>query len=206
MIPPDRLELLCYRDPPPPPGRVECAAIKVHGRHVSAATKMYAGTGVEVVALVDTDCGMGKSTVRQIASVAAAKDGANAIEVAMPCDLLRAGAFQSIGEDLIGIVSAVREVSRSIAVYVCIETVVMMPEEFELVRLACLTIRESGCDGIVPSLSRTSVPEIQRIREYSETLKVIAHGGGHDEELWQEMLGAGADRVFLPYLAAEYEC
>lgn len=144
-VPADRLELRYPAGPPPMDATPDCAAVVVGGRYTRDVARAYAGTGVQVVTRVDGPEGLGKPTVRQIAAVAAAKDNADAVELAAPAPLLAVGAEVALRDDLAAVVAAAREVRSAVVVRVVIDSA-SVPGDLPVLSAA---VRASGADALV---------------------------------------------------------
>ncbi|MEM7627225.1 MAG: hypothetical protein AAF333_16640 [Planctomycetota bacterium] len=191
VIPPGRLELVYSDGPPPWDAAPDCAAVCVGGRYTRQAVRAYADTGIQIVALVDWPAGIGKPTVRQIEAVAAAKDGAHAVEVPAPPEYLRTGDLAALRDDLEGIVSAVREVSRAVNVRVRLNMPVLFNDREELGR-TCRVVCEAGGDAVVLSaVDREETASLGDV-EFDKPPSVIVFGEARDVG---RFLAAGAKRV-----------
>lgn len=186
-VPADRLEIAYPDGPPPWDAAPDCAAVCVGGRYTRQAARAYAGTGIELVTWVDGPSGVGKPTVRQIEAVAAAKDGTDAIQVAAPWELLRAGDDAALRDDLLGVVAAVREVRGAAGVRVVLDADVVG----DAARLAavCDAVRQSGADAVVWS---GPVADAAAVRSAAESLRLVVRCAAGDAAGW---MAGGADRV-----------
>ena len=191
MIPPDRLELVYPDGPPPWDAAPDCAAVCLGGRYTRQAVAAYAGTGIEIVTLVDWPAGLGKPTVRQIEAVAAAKDGTHAIEISAPAELLRQGDAAALAEDLQGIAIAVCEVSRAVQIRVGLNNPGLLDDCTRFAQV-CLAVRESGGDAVVLSPRSMEAGVLPEITQYAEPPPVYIRCSTDQAERW---LAAGAARV-----------
>lgn len=181
----DRLELIYPAGPPPMDAAPDAAAVVVGGRYTRDVARAYAGTGVEVVTRIDEPGGLGKPTVRQIAAVAAAKDGTDAVELAAPAPLLVAGDHVALRDDLTAVAAAAREVRGAVGVRVALD--------FALIAGAlpavCAAVQAAGGDAVVWA---GPVADAATVRAAAGGLKLVVNCPEADAAGW---LAAGADRV-----------
>ncbi|MEM6855712.1 MAG: hypothetical protein AAF593_14990 [Planctomycetota bacterium] len=193
------LEILCDQGPFPSPG--DSAAVTVGGRYTRDAVRAYAESGAVVQTLVDWPSGLGKPTVRQIEAVAAAKDGTATVQVmAHPAHVV--GRHDAaLREDIMGLVIAVREVSREIGVDVVIEAS-WLSGDVAYAESVGLAVRESGGDGVVVSPEGVS-DELSRqlistLSSTSGPTRVKVVSASASDEALDGWLDCGADRVIVP--------
>lgn len=202
MQSPDRLDILCDRGPFPQPGQLSCAALCVGGRYTRTAVQAYAETSTKIHTLIDWPAGLAKPTVRQIEAVAAAKDGTHAIELVVPMPQVINGNFETLRDDLMGVVIVVREVSRAIEVHVVIEAEDIGDDQ-NLIKGCCLAIRESGADSIVTAAGYAGLPlsardytrGVEQVTKFAGPLRVKAICPPDDPDGPDAWLKRGADRV-----------
>lgn len=197
-----RLEILCDTGRFPEPGSVDCAAVCVGGRYTREAVRAYADTDVRISTLIDWPAGLGKPTVRQIEAVAASKDGTHAIELMAHPGHLVHRQFEALRDDLMGVIIAVREVSREIVVDVVLDRRAL-GDDAEAIEHACLAVRESGGDGVVGANRISEHPQDES--GYEKFITMLCHHAGPlaskaivttaDPEAARRMMAAGADRV-----------
>ena len=197
----DRLELLCDQGAFPAPGQLDCAALCVGGRYTAAAVSAYAGSSTRISTLIDWPTGLGKPTVRQIEAVAAAKDGTHAIELMAHMPHVTSGNAAALRDDLMGVIIAVREVSRAIEVNVVIEAE-WIGDDAKLVESACLAVRESGGDGIVtgsdvPGKGPAYRQAVAAVKQFAGPLSVKAMLPTAELDELDSWFDLGADRVGL---------
>lgn len=193
------LDIHCDLGPFPTPVEHECAAVCVGGRYTRAAVQAYADRNAKVHTPIDWPGGLGKPTVRQIGAVAAAKDGTHAVEVMACPEHVQDGNFAALRDDVMGVVIAVREVSREIEVHVALDTAWLGPEA-ESIEYLCLAVRESGGDGVVlasqaPQIDTQYEKQVVRLVHHSGPLRVKALSPTVEAGV---LLDAGVDRVGVP--------
>lgn len=178
-----------------------CAAVCVGGRDTRAAVAAYAGKPTRVHTLVDVSAGLAKPTVRQIAAVAAAKDGAHGIELMASAWCVMNREFVALRDDLMSVVIAAREVSREVGVVVAVRSQ-WLSGEAGVVEPFCAAVRESGCDGVVvgggsPSSTDAYERNVGLIGEHAQGLRVTATCPADERGEWRRWLERGCDRVGL---------
>lgn len=156
-------------------------------------------------AVVGFPLGANKATIKAIEATAAAKDGAEEIDVVAHLPHLLALDFNAAKEELMEVVRAARAARPRTAIKVILETAALMKDVDASVgeariEVGCRAARESGCDFVKTSTGfhpagGASVEAVRLLKKHSGGLYVKASGGIRTRADAQRMLEAGADRL-----------
>ncbi|MCL2640768.1 MAG: deoxyribose-phosphate aldolase, partial [Phycisphaerales bacterium] len=143
--------------------------------------------------------GANRSDIKALEAAAAAKDGAQEIDMVVSLPDLLVGNTEYVHRDIAEVIRAARNVRQSTVIKVILETAILTEEQ---IALGCTIAAEAGADFVKTSTGfhpkgGATVQAVQWLKKYGgeRGLKVKASGGIRDFATAQQMLNAGADRL-----------
>ncbi len=181
------------------------ASVCVNPIFTAAVAEKLAAVEVKTCVVAGFPLGANKPTLKAIEATAAAKDGADEIDVVAHLPHLLAEDIDAARAELLEVVRAVREVRRDLVVKVIIESAALSHDVSDdqaqaRIAVAAVAARESGCDfiktstGFHPAGGATE-QAVRWMKAHAGPLKVKASGGIRTTDDAQRMLNAGADRL-----------
>ena len=181
------------------------AAVCVNPIYISHVGARLRGTSVAACTVAGFPLGANLAATKAAEAVAAARSGAQEIDVVVHLPRLLEEDLLGIRGELMELVYAVREVRPNIIVKAIVETAVLMADVSSdqaesRIRTACQGVREAGCDFIKTStglhkFGGATVEAVTLLRRHAQGLKVKAAGGVRSLEDARKMIAAGADRL-----------
>lgn len=171
-------------------------------KHVAGRLK---GSGVLTCAVVGFPHGANKATVKAVEATAAAKDGAEEIDVVAHLPFLLSRNVAAARDELLEVARAARAARPGAVIKVIVESAVLLKDCNDadgMIADACRAVREGGCDFIKTSTGfhpagGASIEAVRLMSKHANGLKVKASGGIRDLSAAKAMLEAGADRLGL---------
>ena len=150
--------------------------------------------------------GSNKATLKAIESTSSIKDGADDLFVSAHLVHLIGRDFSAARGELLEIVRAARATRRDVAIHVIVEAPFLLSlgagRSEEAIAIACRSIRESGCDGVVTAsgfhrAGGASTAALDALKQNGEGLAVIAMGGIANAGVANAFIDGGADRAVV---------
>lgn len=158
-----------------------------------------------VCAVAGFPLGASKPTITAIEAAAAAKDGAEEIDIVAHLPHLLTNDVPALKADFLEVARAVRAVSPHIVIKVIVESALLTKDVDDAtaenrIAAACLAVRESGCDFIKTSTGfhpagGADVRAVALMRKHANGIKIKAAGGIRTYDDAIAMIDAGADRL-----------
>ena len=187
---PDQIRALCEeaRDH-------QMASVCVNPVYVPLASKLLAGTDVDVCTVIGFPLGATSTAAKVCEAEVALAEGATELDMVMAIGLLKAGDQDAVRGD-VGAVAAVAHAHGGL-LKVIIETALLTDEEKVT---ACTLAKEAGADFVKTSTgfaaSGAKVEDVALMREtVGPAMGVKAAGGIHTYEEAMAMIEAGATRI-----------
>lgn len=162
-------------------------------------------SGVLTCTVVGFPHGTSKSTTKAIEAIGAIKDGAEEVDVVVHLPHLLTLNVDAARGELLEFARAARAARRDIQIKVIVESAALLSilgeeQGEQAIEIACIAIRESGCDFIKTSTGfhpagGASVRAVSLMKKYGKGLQIKASGGIRDLATARAMLDAGADRL-----------
>ncbi len=177
------------------------AAVAVLPAHVAPAAARLRGSDVKVVGLISFPFGADTPDVKAAAAEAAARDGADEVEVMIALSAFLSGEVNAVRDELAAIVRAARlrtvaSGRRPTLVRAVVETAYL---DDRRIRLAARVLRAAGVDGAVTSSGlapkSTSPLDVELLRDELDGVAVKAAGGIRTLRDAHDLVAAGAARL-----------
>jgi len=170
--------------------------------YVPLASGMLSGTDVKIGIPVSFPFGYAAPEIKAAEALAALEEGASEVDVVMNISAARSGAWESVDEDLLAVVSAVRDWERitlkgPVVLKLILETPYLDDDQK---RHACRRAAATGMDFVKTATGLgpggATVEDVRLMRQtVGDKLGVKAAGGIRTWEDARVMISAGANRL-----------
>ena len=170
--------------------------------YVPLASGMLSGTDVKIGIPVSFPFGYAAPEIKAAEALAALEEGASEVDVVMNISAARSGAWESVDEDLLAVVSAVRDWERitlkgPVVLKLILETPYLDDDQK---RQACRRAAATGMDFVKTATGLgpggATVEDVRLMRQtVGDKLGVKAAGGIRTWEDARVMISAGANRL-----------
>jgi len=192
-----------HQDATPKDIKELCQKVKKLGFHSAFVNPFYISLAKEILpdgivgTVIDFPLGQEPKEVKILASIDAVRKGADELDVAMNVGLFKAGEHEQVLDEMKAVVSAAKNIRRTVVLKFIIETSLLTSSE---IKKASQLVLKSGADFVKANSGMgprgSSLKDVDLIREaVSDKIKIKVAG---DIDTYQEaisFINRGVDRI-----------